>query len=106
MPTEITPRELADRLEGPAAPTVLDVREPEEIAIAALPGALAIPMGDVPQRFGELPRDAEIVVVCHHGVRSARVASFLAAQGFSSVANLRGGIDAWSLDVDPSVPRY
>jgi rhodanese-related sulfurtransferase len=106
MLTEMTPRELADRLQGPGAPVVLDVREPEEVAIASLAGAVLIPMGDVPARSGELPGDAEIVVVCHHGVRSAHVAGFLASQGFTKVANLRGGIDAWSLDVDPSVPRY
>lgn len=106
MPTEITPRELADRLAGAAKPTVLDVREPEEIAIAALPGAVTIPMGEIQRRHGELPRDAEIVVLCHHGMRSAHVASFLEAQGFTRIVNLRGGIDAWSLDVDPRTPRY
>jgi rhodanese-related sulfurtransferase len=76
MPTEMTPRELADRLQGPGAPVVLDVREPEEVAIASLAGAVLIPMGDIPARSGELPGDAEIVVVCHHGVRSAHVAGF------------------------------
>jgi len=106
MPIEMTPRELASRLAGPTAPVVLDVREPEEIAIASLARAVAIPMGEVPARHGELPRDAEIVVLCHHGVRSAHVAGFLTAQGFTQIVNLRGGIDAWSLEVDPSVPRY
>ena len=106
MPSEMTARELASRLAGPAVPLVLDVREPEEIAIASLKGARTIPMNDIPSRHGELPRDAEIVVLCHHGMRSAQVVGFLAAQGFTQVVNLRGGIDAWSLDVDPSVPRY
>jgi rhodanese-related sulfurtransferase len=106
MPSEITPVQLKQRLSGDTPPLVLDVREPEEIALARLDGATTIPMSDVPRRLGELPRDAEIVVMCHHGMRSAHVASFLADQGYARVANLSGGIDAWSLQVDPSVPRY
>jgi rhodanese-related sulfurtransferase len=106
MPTQMTPRELAERLDGPTPPVVLDVREPEEIAIASFPGALAIPMAEVPQRLGEVPRDADVVVLCHHGVRSAHVASFLADRGYDRIANLAGGIDAWSLQVDSTVPRY
>lgn len=106
MPIEITPRDLATRLRDAAPPLVLDVREPQEIAVSAFPGALSIPMNDIPGRTGELPRDREIVVLCHHGMRSAQVAGFLARQGFEGIANLTGGIDAWSLQVDPSVPRY
>jgi rhodanese-related sulfurtransferase len=85
---------------------VLDVREPEEIAIAPFPDALHIPMGDIPSRLTELDSDAEWVVVCHHGVRSAQVAMYLAHMGFARVSNLTGGIDAWSLTADPSTPRY
>ncbi len=85
---------------------VLDVREPEEIAIAPFPDALHIPMGDIPSRLTELDPDAEWVVVCHHGVRSAQVAMYLAHMGFARVSNLTGGIDAWSLAADPSTPRY
>ena len=85
---------------------VLDVREPEEIAIAPFPDAMHIPMGDIPSRLAELDRDAEWVVVCHHGVRSAQVAMYLARMGFEHVSNLNGGIDAWSLTADPSTPRY
>jgi rhodanese-related sulfurtransferase len=106
MPTQISPKDLAARLGGPGAPVVLDVREPEEIAIARIDGTLDIPMNDVPQRLAEIPRDADLVVMCHHGVRSAHVASFLADRGYERVANLAGGIDAWSLQVDPGVPRY
>lgn len=65
-----------------------------------------IPMNDVPGRWSELPRDMALVVYCHHGARSEMVAGFLESQGFSQVINLRGGIDAWSVHVDPSVPRY
>jgi rhodanese-related sulfurtransferase len=82
------------------------VREPEELAIAALPGAKHIPMGDIPSRLAELDPDAEWVIVCHHGMRSANVAMYLARMGFEHIANLTGGIDQWSLTIDPSVPRY
>ena len=87
-------------------PVVLDVREPQELAIVRFPGALEIPMHDVPGRLAELDRDAEIFVLCHHGMRSASVAGFLADQGFTRVGNVTGGIDAWALLVDPSLPRY
>ena len=87
--------------------TLLDVREPFEVEAADLPYAsLKLRMHDVPRRFNEVPRDATVVVYCHLGVRSERVAEFLEAQGFADVANLDGGIDAWSLRVDPNVPRY
>jgi rhodanese-related sulfurtransferase len=106
MLTQITPPELDEQLRAGRAFVLLDVREPEEVAIAGLRGAVHIPMGDVPARLQELDPDAEIVVVCHHGIRSASVAGFLAQRGFACVLNLAGGIDAWSRTVDPSVPRY
>ena len=85
---------------------MLDVREDREVKTASLPGALHIPMRDVPARAAELPRSQPLVVVCHHGARSARVTAFLKMQGFEHAVNLDGGIDAWSLRIDPSVPRY
>ncbi len=85
---------------------VLDVREPVEIAIAPFPGAIHIPMGDIPSRLTELDPEREIVMVCHHGVRSAQVAMYLARMGFERILNLAGGIDAWSESADPSTPRY
>jgi rhodanese-related sulfurtransferase len=106
---EIQPLELKarrDRHNADDKLIVLDVREPEEIAIAPFPDALHIPMGDIPSRLTELDPDAEWVVVCHHGVRSAQVAMYLAHMGFARVSNLIGGIDAWSLTADPSTPRY
>jgi rhodanese-related sulfurtransferase len=106
MVSEVDPRVLRERLAAGEMPTVVDVREPEEIRIARFPGAVEIPMGEIPSRLAELDRADDIVVLCHHGVRSARVAAFLAQNGFRSVANLAGGIDAWSLLVDSSVPRY
>lgn len=106
---EIDPVALKARRDRPNADDkliVLDVREPEEIAIAPFPDALHIPMGDIPSRLTELDPDAEWVIVCHHGVRSAQVARYLAQMGFARVNNLTGGIDAWSLTADPSTPRY
>ncbi len=105
-PGEIAPRTLKHRLERGEPLVVLDVREPEEIAIASLAGALHIPMGDIPSRIGELDPDSEIVVVCHHGLRSAQVAGYLARMDFERVLNLAGGIDAWSMEVDQLVSRY
>lgn len=106
MPAEINVRDLSQRVAGPNPPVVLDVREPQELAIARFPGAVEIPMHDVPARIAELDPKQEIFVLCHHGMRSAHVASFLAEQGFSQVGNVTGGIDAWALFVDQSVPRY
>lgn len=103
---EIEPAELKQRLDRGDALAVLDVREPEEIRIAAIPGTVHIPMNDIPARLAELDRDAEWVVMCHHGMRSAQIAMYLARMGFARVANLSGGIEEWSLTVDPSVPRY
>jgi rhodanese-related sulfurtransferase len=102
---EIEPVELKARRDSGAKVVVLDVREPEEIEIA-FPDAIHIPMGDIPSRLTELDPDSEWVVVCHHGVRSLQVASYLARMGFERVSNLSGGIDAWSLTVDPATPRY
>ena len=85
---------------------LLDVREPGELAIARLGGETHIPMGVLPVRAGELDRARRVVVICHHGSRSALAARWLRGQGFESVFDLAGGIDGWSRDVDPSVPRY
>jgi rhodanese-related sulfurtransferase len=85
---------------------ILDVREPYEIEIAAFPGANHIPMNDIPARLGELDPELEIVVVCHHGVRSAQIAMYLARMGFERVFNLSGGIDLWSETADATTPRY
>ncbi len=85
---------------------LLDVREPSEVRRAAIDGAVHIPMSQLSARVHELPPDTEVVVMCHHGQRSERVAAMLRAKGFNNVKNLIGGIDAWSTDVDPSVARY
>ena len=103
---EIFPRQLKERMERGDTLLILDVREPEEIALAAFPDATHIPMGEVPGRMSELDPQRETVVVCHHGIRSAQVAGYLATIGFARVLNLTGGIDAWSVTVDSAVPRY
>jgi rhodanese-related sulfurtransferase len=102
----IEPTLLKARLDRGERVFVLDVREPFEIFVAPFPGATHIPMGDIPSRLTELDPDRETVVVCHHGVRSAQVAMYLARMGFEHVLNLSGGIDAWSEDADPTTPRY
>lgn len=89
---------------------LLDVREPWEVALARieLPGttALNIPMQQVPARLAEIGSAQPVVCICHHGARSAQVVAFLQRQGLEDVYNLAGGLDAWSLQVDPAVPRY
>ncbi|QJD30346.1 rhodanese-like domain-containing protein [Methylococcus geothermalis] len=87
-------------------PLLLDVREPNEFAYCRIEGSLHIPMGEIASRLNELDPDREIVVVCHHGMRSFQVAQFLETQGFERIINLSGGIDAWAREVDPGMPRY
>ena len=105
---QITPPQLADWLQDAArpAPVLLDVREPSEFAYCAIPGSLPMPMASVPARMQELDPDAEIVVICHHGVRSYHAARFLEHQGFTHIYNLTGGVDAWAKQADPSMPTY
>ena len=103
---EIEPVELERRLSCGDSIRLLDVREPDEVALARFPGAQHLPMGDVPSHLDELDADAEWVIICHHGIRSAQVAMYLARMGFERVANLTGGIDRWSLTIDCSIPRY
>lgn len=103
---EITPAELSARLATGNAIQLLDVREPHEHAYARIGDARLIPLRALPSRVAELDRAADLVVYCHHGVRSARAVEFLRHNGFDRVRNLAGGIDRWSTDVDPTVPRY
>jgi rhodanese-related sulfurtransferase len=103
---EIAPIDLKARIDRGEKPFILDVREAEEVAVAAFPNATHIPMGEIPARLNELDPDRETIVVCHHGVRSAQVAMYLARMGFEHAVNLIGGIDAWSEEADPTTPRY
>jgi adenylyltransferase/sulfurtransferase len=102
---EISPTEVAALLDSDADVTLLDVREPWEAEIASLPGATLIPLGELPERLGELPEGREVIAYCHAGVRSLRAAGLLQANGFA-VRSMAGGIDGWSRTVDPGLPRY
>jgi rhodanese-related sulfurtransferase len=104
--TEISVAELARRHDAGEDFVLLDVREPDEIATASIPWALTIPMGEIPARYGELPKDKPIAVLCHGGMRSGRVTAFLNQNGLANAVNVAGGIDAWSTSIDPAVPRY
>lgn len=104
MPDELSPAEAAARVAAGAF--LLDVREPFEWQIARIDGAVLVPMREVPQRLDAIPRDRDVIVHCHHGMRSRSVMGFLRMQGYERVANLAGGIDAWSHEVDPAVPTY
>ena len=103
---EISAADAAVLLRGKKA-RLIDVREPWEVATAHIDGALTMPMGEVPARaHQELDPDERLVVFCHAGVRSMNVTVWLRNQGFEQVQSMRGGIDAWSVEVDPSVQRY
>jgi rhodanese-related sulfurtransferase len=105
---DVTATQLKEWLEDPSRdqPVLLDVREPWEYGKARIEGSQLVPMREIPGRIAEIDEDKEVVAICHHGGRSMQVAMFLEKQGFKSVHNLRGGIDAWSRTVDPSVPTY
>lgn len=99
-----------DQATANALPVLLDVREPWELQTASVTAQgfelLHIPMGSIPQQLATLDAARPVACLCHHGVRSLRVAAFLAQQGFAQVANITGGIDAWSRELDPLVPLY
>ncbi len=97
---------LQKKMAAAAGWTLLDVREPYEVEVASIEGATLMPLGELPSRLAELDRASEILVLCHSGVRSGQAAEFLRAAGFPKVANVAGGIDAWSEEIDPNVPRY
>jgi rhodanese-related sulfurtransferase len=106
MVREISPTEFVARRERGDDLLLLDVREPHELAIASVAGAVHVPMAEVPERLAELDPAREIVVLCRSGGRSMQVARFLESRGYGSVSNLTGGTLAWSRDVDPSLPTY
>ena len=103
---EITVQELHKKLQNGDRVKVLDVREPMEYKISHLDNSTLIPLGDLPKRVNELDTADEIVIHCHTGARSAQATAFLRNIGFTKVKNLQGGIEAWSQQIDPSVPRY
>lgn len=103
---EITPQRLRDYLALGHEVRLLDVRQPWEYRLAHLHGAVLIPLPELPWRLHELDPARLVIVYCHHGIRSSDATAFLRSSGFTDVKNLQGGIDRWSVEVDPSVPRY
>jgi rhodanese-related sulfurtransferase len=107
IPLEISPGEVKSRFEKGEHLRLIDVREPEEHAICRIAGARLIPMRSIPQHLGELDDDGPpLIVFCHHGVRSLNVVDWLRRQGLDNCQSLAGGIDLWSVEIDPAVPRY
>ena len=104
---EISVQELAEKLRGPTPPVLVDVRQPWEHKLVALPGSRLLPLHELPARTGELEdaRGREVVVICHHGARSLTGAALLRQVGLDA-KSLAGGLDAWSAEVDPNLPRY
>ena len=106
---EVTPAAVKQRLDAGEPLLLIDVRTPEEHAITRIEGAELIPMDTVPRQLDRLEEMADtgtLVVFCHHGMRSANVVNWLRGQGVSSAQSMAGGIDRWSTEVDPAVPRY
>ena len=103
---EMTPIELKTRIDGGDAPVVLDVREPHEVAICRIPGSKAIPLGQLPQRLGELDSSAQIVVHCKSGARGTKAVRILRDAGFADARNLSGGIIRWINEIEPALQRY
>lgn len=103
---QLTAQELKNKIEANEELFLLDVREPFEFRYAHIESSVLIPLNHVPQNLDAIDADKEVVVICHHGIRSQQAANFLMQVGFKKVGNLLGGIDAWSLACDHSVPRY
>jgi rhodanese-related sulfurtransferase len=109
LPLEITPHEVQRRLQAGEKLALIDVREPGEFQLARLDGSELIPMRTVPAELSRLDVQADdtpLIVFCHHGVRSLNVVHWLREQGVEACQSMAGGIDLWSLEIDPSVPRY
>ena len=104
---EFSATELQSYLQSaPAKPLLLDVREPWEFEVCHIDGSINIPMGQIPQQVGQLQNTDEIVVICHHGIRSQNVIRFLQQQSVNGLVNLDGGVDAWAREVDLDMPLY
>ena len=106
LPLDIDVRTVKQMLDRGEKFVLLDCRENSEVATARIAGTMHIPMREIPARVAELPKEERVVVHCHHGGRSQRVTQFLRQQGFDQAQNMAGGIDAWSQEIDSSVPRY
>jgi rhodanese-related sulfurtransferase len=103
---EITPQEVKSRLDRGDKLLLVDVREPWEHATCRIEGAELIPMGTIPANLQKLDSDEDVIFYCHHGMRSLDVANWLRTQGVAHAKSMAGGIDRWSAEIDPQVPRY
>lgn len=106
MSFNITPQTVKARLEAGEALLIIDVRQAWELNRSRLAQAVHIPMDDIPDSLDRIPQDTPVVIMCHHGTRSAQVTQWLRAQGYQNVLNMEGGIDGWSHQVDSSIPLY
>jgi adenylyltransferase/sulfurtransferase len=106
MTTDLTPHELEALLAADPDVQLVDVREPWEVAIAAIPGAIVLPLGQLPNLLDALDPDRPVVAYCHHGFRSERARQILADAGWPEAQHLSGGIAAWAREVDPQMARY
>ena len=108
MIPQLAPVELAAWRADTArpAPVIVDVREPWEFAHCRIDGSLSLPLGELPARLTEVPAQRDVVLVCHHGSRSQHAAMMLVRNGYANVHNLRGGVEAWAVEVDPAMKRY
>ena len=106
-PLELSVEETKNLLDTqPGRVLLIDVREPDELEICRIPGSEPIPMRQIPENLGALPKDKHLLIHCHHGGRSLRVTQYLRANGFTAVSNVAGGIEAWALAFDPAMRRY
>ena len=105
MIQDLTPKEFKDYLEDDEV-TLVDVREQWEFDICQIKGAILMPMGEIAKSYVNLNKESKIALYCHSGIRSMHVADFLSSQGFQSLVNLQGGIDAWTQDIDTTLERY
>jgi rhodanese-related sulfurtransferase len=103
---DVTPEQLRDRIAAGRPPRLIDVRDPGEYALGHLPGAELHPAGEISEWSQAIDPEEELLIYCHHGIRSLHAVMYLSARGFRRVSHLRGGLDAYSLRADPSMPRY
>jgi rhodanese-related sulfurtransferase len=107
MVTELTPAELREKIiRSDPAPVLLDVRETDEYEHCHIEGSVHMPVSQVVQHYEQLDATKELVIICHHGIRSKQIGFLLAQNGFKHIFNLRGGINAWITEIDPSLPGY
>ena len=106
LPFEIDVQTLARLRDAGESLTIVDIREPWETEICLIEGSRTIPMGTLPERLEELPRDGLLVLVCHHGTRSAHATAWLRGRGIEQAVNLQGGVEAWAISIEPEMARY